>query len=88
MEVCRCHLLKPDRTQEGRIMSQPAGYIPVNCALWCRADSGLYNIDRIGYSIAMVLILVGLVYGYVRWCARQWSAAGSRNRACWIDVAY
>ena len=71
MDRYRCHLLGLKHTQEGRIMCQPAGYIPANRALWCRADFGLYNTDRIGYSIAVVLMLVGLAYAYIWWYARQ-----------------
>lgn len=58
MDMYRCHLLDLKYAQGGRIMCQPAGYIPANRALWCISDFGLYVPVRVGCSIAMVLVLV------------------------------
>ena len=70
MDLYRCHLLGLKHAHDCRVRHQPAGYIPADRALWCRADFGLYNSNGIGYGIAVMLLLCGLVLGCVCWFAR------------------
>lgn len=72
MDLYRCHLLGLKHTQDGHVRHQPAGYIPADRALRCRADFGLYNSRRLGDTImAIVLLLLCLACACVWWYAGQ-----------------
>ena len=64
MDLYRSHLLGIQHAQYSRIMFQPAGYIPADVALRCRADFGLRNATVFSQGIATMLCLLLLIAVY------------------------